>query len=341
MAYIDYYKILGVDKSASQNDIKKAFRKLARKYHPDLNPNDPSAKDKFQEINEANEVLSDPEKRKKYDEYGEHWKHADEFEAQKRAQQQAGGYGGAGGFGGFGGAGQGFSDGNGSYWYSSDGEGFSGGNASGFSDFFESMFGHRGGRGQGSAGFRGQDFNAELHLSLRDAAQTHKQILTVNGKQVRITIPAGVAEGMQLSMNGKGNAARHGGINGDLLILIEEEPHPELIRDENDLLYNLLLSVPQAALGATVEVPTIDGKAKLKIEPGTQPGKVLRLRNKGLPSINSYGTGDLLVNVSVYIPETLSSTEKETLNGLENSPNFQPNKTMKEKIFSKFKHFFD
>ena len=203
------------------------------------------------------------------------------------------------------------------------------------------MFGHRGGRGQGSAGFRGQDFNAELHLSLRDAAQTHKQILTVNGKQVRITIPAGVAEGMQLSMNGKGNAARHGGINGDLLILIEEEPHPELIRDENDLLYNLLLSVPQAALGATVEVPTIDGKAKLKIEPGTQPGKVLRLRNKGLPSINSYGTGDLLVNVSVYIPETLSSTEKETLNGLENSPNFQPNKTMKEKIFSKFKHFFD
>ena len=203
------------------------------------------------------------------------------------------------------------------------------------------MFGHRGGRGQGSAGFRGQDFNAELHLSLRDAAQTHKQILTVNGKQVRITIPAGVAEVMQLSMNGKGNAARHGGINGDLLILIEEEPHPELIRDENDLLYNLLLSVPQAALGATVEVPTIDGKAKLKIEPGTQPGKVLRLRNKGLPSINSYGTGDLLVNVSVYIPETLSSTEKETLNGLENSPNFQPNKTMKEKIFSKFKHFFD
>ena len=335
MAYIDYYKILGVDKSASQDDIKKAFRKLARKYHPDLNPNDPSAKDKFQEINEANEVLSDPEKRKKYDEYGEHWKHADEFEAQKRAQQQAGG------FGGFGGAGQGFSDGNGTYWYSSDGEGFSGGNASGFSDFFESMFGHRGGRGQGSAGFRGQDFNAELHLSLRDAAQTHKQILTVNGKQVRITIPAGVAEGMQLSMNGKGNAARHGGINGDLLILIEEEPHPELIRDENDLLYNLLLSVPQAALGATVEVPTIDGKAKLKIEPGTQPGKVLRLRNKGLPSINSYGTGDLLVNVSVYIPETLSSTEKETLNGLENSPNFQPNKTMKEKIFSKFKHFFD
>lgn len=158
---------------------------------------------------------------------------------------------------------------------------------------------------------------------------------------ITINIPAGVAEGMQLSMNGKGNAARHGGINGDLLILIEEEAHPELIRDENDLLYNLLLSVPQAALGATVEVPTIDGKAKLKIEPGTQPGKVLRLRNKGLPSINSYGTGDLLINVSVYIPEKLSASEKETLTGLDNSPNFQPNKSMKEKIFSRFKHFFE
>lgn len=133
---------------------------------------------------------------------------------------------------------------------------------------------------------------------------------------ITINIPAGVAEGMQLSMSGKGNAARHGGINGDLLILVEEEPHPELIRDENDILYNLLLSVPQAALGGTVEVPTIDGKAKVKIEPGTQPGKVLRLRNKGLPSVNSYGTGDLLVNVSVYIPETLSASEKDIMNGL-------------------------
>ena len=171
MAYIDYYKALGVDKSATQDDIKKAFRKLARKYHPDLNPNDPSAKDKFQEINEANEVLSDPEKRKKYDEYGEHWKHADEFEKQKQ-QYGAGGFGGrTGGFG---------SSGNGSYWYSSNGEeGFGdaggfGGNAGGFSDFFEELFGHRG-AGAGSrrgAGFRGQDYNAELQLSLREAAVT-------------------------------------------------------------------------------------------------------------------------------------------------------------------------
>ncbi|MBP7955097.1 MAG: molecular chaperone DnaJ, partial [Parabacteroides sp.] len=158
---------------------------------------------------------------------------------------------------------------------------------------------------------------------------------------ITINIPAGVAEGMQLSMSGKGNAARRGGINGDLLILVEEEPHPELIRDENDLLYNLLLSFPQAALGDTVEVPTIDGKAKVKIDPGTQPGKVLRLRNKGLPSVNSYGTGDLLVNVSVYIPETLSSAEKETLTKLKDEANFQPKKSVKDKIFSKFRNLFD
>ena len=158
---------------------------------------------------------------------------------------------------------------------------------------------------------------------------------------ITINIPAGVAEGMQLSMNGKGNAARHGGINGDLLILVEEEPHPELLRDENDLIYNLLLSFPQAALGGSVEVPTVDGKVKVKIDPGTQPGKVLRLRNKGLPSVNGYGTGDLLVNVSVYVPENLFQSEKDTLNGLENSPNFQPNKTMKEKFFDKFRRLFN
>jgi molecular chaperone DnaJ len=158
---------------------------------------------------------------------------------------------------------------------------------------------------------------------------------------ITLQIPAGVAEGMQLSMSGKGNAARHGGVNGDLLVRIEEEPHPELLRDENDLLYSLLLSVPQAALGDSVEVPTIDGKVKVKIEPGTQPGKVLRLRNKGLPSINSYGTGDLLINIGVYIPETLSDSERSLLNGLESSPNFQPNKSMRDKIFSKFRNMFE
>ncbi|MGL6180014.1 MAG: molecular chaperone DnaJ [Tannerellaceae bacterium] len=158
---------------------------------------------------------------------------------------------------------------------------------------------------------------------------------------ITINIPAGVAEGMQLAMSGKGNAARHGGVNGDLLILIEEEPHPELIRDENDLIYNLLLSFPTAAMGGTVEVPTIDGRAKIKIDAGTQPGKMLRLRNKGLPSVNGYGTGDIIVNVSVYVPENLTDSEKKTLTGLENASNFQPSKSVKEKIFKKFRSFFD
>lgn len=162
---------------------------------------------------------------------------------------------------------------------------------------------------------------------------------------VEVKIPAGVAEGMQLSVNGKGNAGKHNGVSGDLLVVIEEEAHPNLIRDENDLIYNLLLSVPTAALGGTVEIPTIDSKVKVKIEPGTQPGKVLRLRGKGLPNVNSYGysngTGDLLVNVSVYVPETLSKDEKQALEKMQDSDNFKPNSSIKEKIFKKFKNFFD
>jgi molecular chaperone DnaJ len=158
---------------------------------------------------------------------------------------------------------------------------------------------------------------------------------------ITLNIPAGVMEGMQLSMSGKGNAARRGGVNGDLLVLIEEEPHPELIRDENDLIYNLLLSFPTATLGGMVEVPTIDGRAKVRIEPGTQPGKVLRLRNKGLPSVNSYGSGDLLININIYVPENLSQKEKELLGMLENAENFKPSLSQKEKIFNKFKHIFE
>ena len=318
MAYIDYYKVLGVDKSASQDDIKKAFRKLARKYHPDLNPNDPSAKDKFQEINEANEVLSDPEKRKKYDEYGEHWKHADEFEAQKRAQQQAGGFGGAGGFGVFGG-GQGFSDGNGTYWYSSDGEGFSGGNASGFSDFFESMFGgHRGGRGQGAAGFRGQDFNAELHLSLRDAAQTHKQILTVNGKQVRITIPAGVANGQVIKLKGYGAEGVNGGPAGDLYITFVIAEDPVFKRLGDDLYVDVEVDLYSAVLGGEKVVDTLDGKVKLKIKPETQNGTKVRLKGKGFPVYKKEGQfGDLIVTYSVKIPTNLTDRQKELFRELQ------------------------
>ncbi len=314
MAYIDYYKILGVDKNASQDDIKKAFRKLARKYHPDLNPNDPSAKDKFQEINEANEVLSDPEKRKKYDEYGEHWKHADEFEAQKKARQHAGG--GGGGFSGFGGDG-------GSYWYSSDGEGFSGGDAGGFSDFFESMFGHRGGGGgRGNTGFRGQDFNAELHLSLRDAARTHKQVLNVNGKQVRITIPAGVADGQVIKLKGYGGEGINGGPAGDLYITFKIAEDSVFKRLGDDLYVDVEMDLYTAVLGGEKVIDTLEGKVKLKIKPETQNGTKVRLKGKGFPVYKKEGQfGDLIITYSVKIPTNLTDRQKELFRELQQSMN--------------------
>ena len=307
MAYIDYYKILGVDKNASQDDIKKAFRKLARKYHPDLNPNDPSAKDKFQEINEANEVLSDPEKRKKYDEYGEHWKHADEFEAQKKARQHAGG--GGGGFSGFGGDG-------GSYWYSSDGD------AGGFSDFFESMFGHRGGGGRGNAGFRGQDFNAELHLSLRDAARTHKQVLNVNGKQVRITIPAGVADGQVIKLKGYGGEGINGGPAGDLYITFKIAEDSVFKRLGDDLYVDVEMDLYTAVLGGEKVIDTLEGKVKLKIKPETQNGAKVRLKGKGFPVYKKEGQfGDLIITYSVKIPTNLTDRQKELFRELQQSMN--------------------
>ena len=313
MAYIDYYKILGVDKNASQDDIKKAFRKLARKYHPDLNPNDPSAKDKFQEINEANEVLSDPEKRKKYDEYGENWKHADEFEAQKKARQHTGG--GGGGFSGFGGDG-------GSYWYSSDGEGFSGGDAGGFSDFFESMFGHRGGGGRGNAGFRGQDFNAELHLSLRDAARTHKQVLNVNGKQVRITIPAGVADGQVIKLKGYGGEGINGGPAGDLYITFKIAEDSVFKRLGDDLYVDVEMDLYTAVLGGEKVIDTLEGKVKLKIKPETQNGTKVRLKGKGFPVYKKEGQfGDLIITYSVKIPTNLTDRQKELFRELQQSMN--------------------
>ena len=313
MAYIDYYKILGVDKNASQDDIKKAFRKLARKYHPDLNPNDPSAKDKFQEINEANEVLSDPEKRKKYDEYGEHWKHADEFEAQKKARQHTGG--GGGGFSGFGGDG-------GSYWYSSDGEGFSGGDAGGFSDFFESMFGHRGGGGRGNAGFRGQDFNAELHLSLRDAARTHKQVWNVNGKQVRITIPAGVADGQVIKLKGYGGEGINGGPAGDLYITFKIAEDSVFKRLGDDLYVDVEMDLYTAVLGGEKVIDTLEGKVKLKIKPETQNGTKVRLKGKGFPVYKKEGQfGDLIITYSVKIPTNLTDRQKELFRELQQSMN--------------------
>ena len=310
MAYIDYYKVLGVDKSASQDDIKKAFRKLARQYHPDLNPNDPSAKEKFQAINEANEVLSDPEKRKKYDEYGENWKHADEFEAQRRAQQ-------AGGFGG-----QGFhTDGNGTYWYSSDGQEFTGHGAGGFSDFFEELFGHRaGGRAGGSrGGFRGQDYQTELRLSLREAAQTHKQVLDLGGKQVRITIPAGVADGQVIKLKGYGAAGMNGGPAGDLYITFVIGDDPVFKRLGDDLYEDVDIDLYTALLGGEQLVGTLDGQVKLKVKPGTQPGSKMRLKGKGFPVYKQEGqAGDLIVTYRVHLPENLTERQRDLLQQMKN-----------------------
>ena len=375
----DYYEVLEVSRTATITEIKKAYKKKAIQYHPDKNPGDTTAEDKFKEAAEAYEILSDEQKRAKYDRYG--------HEA-------------PGGFGGHAGGGFSMDD-----IFSQFGDIFGGHFGGGFGGF---------GGGGGRRTNRGSDLRVKVKLTLKEIAtgvekkikvkkyvacqhcngngaengtayttcstcngsgtqtrivntmlgqmQTQTTCSACNGEGKNITkkcphcsgegiireeevitinIPAGVAEGMQLSMSGKGNAARHGGVNGDLLIVVEEEPHPELLRDENDVVYNLLLSVSTAALGGNIEIPTIDGKVKVKIDAGTQPGKVLRLKNKGLPSVHRYGTGDLLINISVYIPEKLDDAEKNILSGLENSPNFQPNKSIKDKIFSHFRRMFD
>ncbi len=309
MPYIDYYKVLGVDKNASQDAIKKAYRKLARKYHPDLNPNDNSAKDKFQEINEANEVLSDPEKRKKYDEYGEHWKHADEFEAQKSARQQTGGGFGTDFGGGFGG---------GDYWYSGSGNGFTDSDGDGFSDFFESLFGGRAGRGRTAGGFRGQDYNAELRLSLRDAAQTHKQVITVNGKKIRITIPAGVANGQVIKLKGHGGEGANGGPKGDLYITFVIADDPQFKRLGDDLYIDVPIDLYTAVLGGEKVIDTMDGKVKLKVKPGTQNGTKVKLKGKGFPVYKKEGEhGNLIITYQVEIPANLTEKQRELFRELQ------------------------
>ena len=383
----DYYEVLGVEKNATADQIKKAYRRKAIEYHPDKNPGNKEAEDKFKEAAEAYEVLSNPDKRARYDQFG-----------------HAGMSGAAGNGGPFG--------------------GFSGGMSmddifSMFGDIFGGHSGFGGGFGGGYSSnqqrrFRGADLRVKVKLNLKEIStgvekkfklkkyiqcshchgtgaegnsgtetcptcngtgsvirnqqtilgtmQTRVTCSTCGGEGkiikekckecsgegivygeevVTVKIPAGVAEGMQLTMSGKGNAGKHNGIPGDLLILIEEEADKDLIRDEDDLIYNLLLSFPTAALGGAVEIPTVDGKVKVKIEPGTQPGKVLRIRGKGLPSVNGYGTGDLLVNISIYVPETLSKEEKKALEKMEDSDNFKPNTSIKEKIFRKFKSLFD
>jgi molecular chaperone DnaJ len=381
----DYYEILEVPKTASADEIKKAYRKKAIQFHPDKNPGDKSAEDKFKEAAEAYEILGNEEKKRRYDQFG----HA--------------GVGGASGNGGYGG-GMTMDD-----IFSQFGDIFGG--HFNFGGGFNSGFG--GGRSSQYTN-RGADLRVKVKLTLKEIAtgvekkikvkkyvackhcngtgaedakayttcsnckgsgHVTKTMSTIFGQMqtaatcptcggegkiitkkcvhcngegivrdedvITLNIPAGVAEGMQLSLSGKGNAARHGGINGDLLVVVEEETHPELIRDQNDVIYNLLLSFPLAAMGGTVEIPTLDGKAKIKIEPGTQPGKVLRLRNKGLPSVNNYGVGDLLINIAVYVPEKLTQEQKELLNQLDKAENFQPTESIKEKIFNRFRNIFE
>lgn len=290
MAFVDYYSTLGVNKNATADEIKKAYRKLARKYHPDVNPNDAEANKKFQQINEANEVLSDPEKRKKYDEYGEHWQHAEAYEQakQQRASSQ--------------------SDDWQQYTYS-------GGQHEGdFSDFFESLFGNtgRGRSGRSEVKFRGQDYNAELHLSLRDAYTTHKQTLTVNGKNVRITIPAGVENGQVIKLKGYGSEGVNGGPNGDLYITFVIDDDEKFKRVKNDLYAMEEIDLYTAVLGGEVTIETLSGKIKLKVAPETQNGSKIRLKGKGFPVYKKEGEfGDLYITYQIKIPTNITEKQKE------------------------------
>lgn len=278
MEFIDYYKILEIDKNATAEDIKKAYRKLARKFHPDLNPNDKDAHKKFQQINEANEVLSDPEKRKKYDQYGKDWQHAEHFEKQRQSRPRQETY-----------TAEDFAD-------------------SDFSSFFQSMFGDR--TGQRQTKFRGQDFNAELHLQLIDVLKTHKQTLSVNGKNIRITIPAGVENGQMIKLKGYGAPGVNGGPAGDLYITFQIEDHPNFKRVGHDLFTTAGVDLYTAMLGGETTIETLDGKVKMKVAPETQPGTRVRLKGKGVPVYKQEGhRGDLYVTYEVKLPTKL--TEKQ------------------------------
>ena len=378
----DYYEVLGVSKSADATEIKKAYRKLALKYHPDKNPGDKEAEEKFKEAAEAYDVLSNEEKKRRYDQFG----HA--------------GVGGAG-QGGFGG-GMSMDD-----IFSQFGDIFgSFGGFSGFGGFGGGRSARRVNRGtnlrvkvkmnlqeiatgiekkikvkkyvacqhcNGTGAKDGKSYSTcstckgsgqvtRVQNTILGAMQTTSTCPTCEGEGkiinekctfcngegvlmseevISINIPAGVGEGMQLSLSGKGNAARRGGVNGDLIVLIEEEEHPELVRDGNDLLYNVFIGYPEAVLGETVEIPTIEGKVKVKIEAGTQPGKILRLRGKGLPDVNGYGKGDLLAKVNVWIPKNLTKDEKKLVEKMKEAEGFKPGSGDKKSIFSKMKDFFD
>lgn len=378
----DYYKILGVERNASADEIKKAYKRVAIKYHPDRNPGNKEAEEKFKQAAAAYDVLRDPDKRARYDQFG------------------AEGVNGAGGFGGFSGQGMDLND---------------------IFSMFGDIFGGFGGGGarRGAAQprrFKGADMRMKVKLTLEEIAagvtkkfkvkkdvtckechgsgcesghssetcqtchgqgyvlRTQRSMFgmmqsqevcpdchgegsvikhkcrhchgegVVSGEEiVEIQIPAGVAEGMVMNVAQKGNAARHNGVPGDIQVIIEEVPHKDFIRDETDLIYNLLLTVPQATLGTSIEVPTLTGKARIKIEAGTQPGTTLRLRGKGLPAVQGYGYGhgDLVVNISVYIPETLSRLDKQHIEALEQSEHLQPSSSVKDKIFRSFRNYFN
>ncbi|PWK20971.1 DnaJ C-terminal domain-containing protein [Xanthomarina spongicola] len=286
MSYIDYYKILGIPKNATEKDIKKAYRKLARKYHPDLNPNDKEAEKKFKEINEANEVLSHPENRKKYDEHGKDWKHAEEFERAKQQQQQY--------------------QGSRQQQYSGD---F---NESDFSDFFESMFGGASRQRSRSTMFRGQDFNAELQLDIKDVYASHKRTLTVNNKNIRITIPAGIENGQVIKIKGHGGKGVNNGPNGDLYIKFNILNNTSFKRDKNNLYTTVDLDLYKALLGGDVTVDTFNGKVKLKVKPETQNGTQVKLKGKGFPVYKKEGQfGDLYITYNIKTPTKLTDKEKE------------------------------
>ena len=288
MEFIDYYKILGVDKNASQEEIKKAYRSLARKHHPDLNPNDKEAHKKFQQINEANEVLGDPEKRKKYDQYGTDWQHAEQFEQARQSQQRSQHFG---------------------------HETFTGDFEEGdFSDFFTSLFGNMGGRRsrQRQTKYRGEDYQAELRLNLTDVYKTQQQVLTVNNKNIRITIPAGVENGQKIKISGHGGPGINKGPNGDLYLTFQITNNTKFRRDGNDLHATIDLDLYKAVLGGEITVDTLDGKVKLKVKPETQNGTKIRLKGKGFPVYKKEGQhGDLFITFQIKIPTNLTEKQRE------------------------------
>ena len=297
MDFIDYYKILEINKSATPKDIKNAYRRLARKYHPDLNPNDKDAKNNFQKINEANEVLSEPEKRKKYDKYGKDWQHADKFEEAGQYRQQS----------------------------SNAGEqGFSGSQNSGeFSDFFESMFGGFGGANRGrQVKYRGEDYQAEIHLNLIEAFETHKQTLSVNGKNIRITVPAGIENGQTIKITGHGGQGANNGPKGDLYISFNFSDQSTIKRLGNDLYSTAEIDLYTAVLGGEITISTLIGKVKLKVKPETQNGSKIKLTGKGFPVYKTNGKfGDFYLTYFVKIPTNLTEKQKEIFSELAKSQN--------------------